>query len=418
MNFLISVAWRNLWRHRRRSLITAGAMAIGIAMCMASLCFQDGMFNQIFDVMVEQRLGHIQLHHPNYPGTRVMHDTIPDASQVLDTLDGQPTTQTASPRLNGFGLIGGEQKSAGALLVGVFPDRTATAGRLDDRILEGRYLANEAAGEVVLGHKLFADLELKDKAAPFTGDYEVVVVTQAADGSLGNAIYTVVGTYKTGDDQMDRAGGYLHLTDLQDLLVLPDQIHQVTLLTHNPNTIASSTAALRQVIQSDALEVQAWWEADPQTANLMNLRDTSMFIVLGIVLGAAAFGVLNTMMMSVFERTRELGVLRALGIRAGRMIGLVVLESTFLAGVSCVLGLILGGALDYYLVTVGYDMSAASPDGFSFNGVMLDPVVYGAVYPSSIAVVVSAVFIISILASLWPAWRAASLRPVEAIRTE
>lgn len=411
MRFLVTVAWRNLWRHRRRSLITAVAMAFGVGMCMATLAFTDGMFESMFEVMVEQQLGHVQVHHPDYPSKRVLHDSIGGAEAVLAEIDAHPDTQASSPRLNGFALIGGEEKSSGAMLVGIDAARSAKVSPLIERIEQGRFLQSDAPGEILLGHKLFDDLEVELGEA-------VVVVTQASDGSLGNAVFDVVGTYKSGNAQMDRAGAYLHLGELQELLVLPDQVHQITVLANDADAIEPYAADLQQRIGTDTRQVQAWWEASPQTSQMMGMRDFSALIILGIVFGAAAFGVLNTMMMSVFERTRELGVLRALGIRPGRLVGLILVESFFLAGLSAAIGLVIGGVLDWYIVTYGFDFSSAGEDGFSFSGIVLDPVIYGVVRPMSVAYIIVAVFVVSVLSSLWPALRAARLRPVEAIRSE
>ena len=190
------------------------------------------------------------------------------------------------------------------------------------------------------------------------------------------------------------------------------------MLTRDPGAIEAYAEELSQAIGSDTVQVQPWWEASPQTSQMMGMRDFSALLILGIVFGAAAFGVLNTMMMSVFERTRELGVLRALGIRPGRLVWLILIESFFLAGLSAVIGLMIGGVLDWYIVVHGLDFSSAGEDGFSFSGIVLDPIIYGVVRPISIAYIVVAVFVVSVLSSLWPALRAARLRPVEAIRSE
>jgi len=150
----------------------------------------------------------------------------------------------------------------------------------------------------------------------------------------------------------------------------------------------------------------------------MGMRDVTAFFFLGIVFAVAAFGVINTMMMSVFERTRELGVLRALGLRPNRLVRLVVIESFFLAAIAATIGLSVGGLLDWYLVVYGLDFSGSLPEGFSYEGVMLDPVMKGEVRAWPIAATVVSVFGVSMLASLWPAWRAAKVQPVEAIRSE
>ncbi len=409
MHFFVAVAWRNLWRHKRRSLITAVAMAFGVGLCMVTVAFNDGMFEDMFEVMVEQQLGHLQVHHPAYPSKRVLDDTLKGGEALLAAIDAHPDTAAASPRLHGFVLVGGEKKSAGALLVGIVPERERQVTPLADRVQQGTFLTGP--GQILVGHKLLEEIEVS------LGD-EVVVVTQAADGSLGNALFTVAGTYKSGNVQMDRAGAYLGLDELQDLLVLPDQLHGVTVLADDPAALDAYATDLRARVGTDEVSVETWWEASPQTAQLMGMRDASAIIVLGIVFGAAAFGILNTMMMSVFERTRELGVLRALGIRPGHLVLLVVVESVFLAALASSIGLVIGGVLDGYLVVYGLDMSTAAEDGFSFQGVMLDPVIHGVVRWQSVLLVIGSVFLVSVGASLYPAFRAARLRPVEAIRSE
>jgi ABC-type lipoprotein release transport system permease subunit len=408
---LVTVAWRNLWRHRRRTLLTAVAMAVGIALCMASAAFTDGTFATLFDVLVEQQLGHVQVHHPSYPKTRDVNDTLPDADALLARIDAHPGVRAAAGRLSGFALVGGETGTAGALLVGVDPARERAITPFHERVREGRFLADSPAQEIVLGHELAAEIGAK------LGD-SVVVVTQSSDGSLGNVLLTVVGTAKTGNAQIDRAGALVHVADLRDLLVLPDQLHEVLVLTDDPDTIADTATALRQEIGSDTVEVVPWWEASPQTASMMNLRDTSTAIVIGVVFGAAAFGVLNTMMMSVFERTRELGVLRALGMRPRRLVALILVESGGLAILASLIGVALGLLLDVYLVRSGIDLSGSLEKGYEFSGVVLDPIVKGVVRVEPIVTIVVAVFVVTFGASLWPAWRAARLRPVEAIRSE
>ncbi len=411
MSFLFTVAWRNLWRHRRRSLITATAMAVGVALCMATICFQDGMFELMFDVMVEQQLGHAQVHHPDYPGKRALQDTVPHASETLAALERVEGTEAVAGKLQGFALLGGSEKSTGALLVGLDPARERVVSKVEARVRSGRFLADAPAGEIVLGVKLAEELKLA------LGD-EVVAVTQSADGSLGNALYTVVGTARTGNAQLDRGGAWMHLADLQSLLVLEDQVHAVTVLTTDADAIDAWVGRARAAVGSDTLEVLSWSEAAPQSAQMIQMQDLSAVIVLTIVFGAAGFGILNTMMMSVFERTRELGVLKALGLRPARMVGLVLVESVLLASLSAVIGLALGGLLDAWLVTKGLDFSASLKDGFSMAGIVIDPVVKGSVRWQSVASIVAALYAVSLLASLWPGIRAARLEPVAALRAD
>ncbi len=411
MSFYWSVAWRNLWRQKRRSLITAFAMATGVALCMTIIAVTDGMYSDMFEIMVEQQLGHVQVHHPDYPKKKLLFDTLGDRDALIEQLEAIEGTAAVSPMLASYALVGGEDKSTGARLVGIDPARDGQVSPLKDRVKEGVYLSDEASHQILLGHALAEDLGVT------LGD-EVVAVTSAADGSVGNDLYTVVGLYKSGDVAMDKSGGYLHIDDAEELLFLPDQAHGLTLLTGSHELVEEYALSVHGSIGAETVQVQAWWDASPSTAQLMSMRDATAFFMLSIVFGVAAFGVINTMLMSVFERTREMGVLRALGLRPGKLVLLIVLESFFLAAVAATIGLVMGGLFDWYLVVYGLDFSGAAPDGFSFEGVMLDPVMKAEVRPMGIILTVVCVFGVSVLASLWPAWRAARLQPVTAIRSE
>ena len=410
MSTLIAIAWRNLWRHKRRSLITATAMAVAVAMCMSLIAFTDGMYGKMFEIMVDQQLGHVQIHHPDYPGTRQMVDSIPEAEATLKAIEGTERALGATGRLNGFALLGGSKKSTGAQLQGLEPGRELPLTHVDHRIVQGRYLASDPAHEIVLGTGLAEELSLA------VGD-EVVAFTQSADGSLGNDLYTVVGLSSTGNAAMDKGGAWMHLADLQELLVLPDQVHSIMVLSRDADDLVAFKDVLKGVVP-EGTEVQTWSEASPQTAELMGMQSFASLFMLGIVFAVASFGVLNTMMMSVFERTRELGVLKAIGLRPTQMVSMVLWESVFLAALAGGIGLVFGGLLDLLVVYVGFDMSAGSPDGFEIMGVRLDPIIYGEVTPFSLFAPISALVGVSVLASVWPAWRAARLQPVEAIRTE
>ncbi len=409
MSTLIAIAWRNLWRHKRRSLITATAMAVAVALCMSLIAFTDGMYNKMAEIMVDQQLGHVQVHHPDYPGTRQLLDTVPGADQVLAIIDGSDTVIGATGRLNGMALLGSDKTSTGVLLQGIDPARELPLTHVDERVIDGRYLADDAGKEMVIGAGLAEELEVG------VGD-EVVAFTQSSDGSLGNDLYTVVGLSSTGNAAMDKGGAWLHLKDLQELLVLPDQIHGIMVLTNEPDDLKGFAGALRDKLPED-VQVQTWREASPQTAEMMGMQSFASLLMLGIVFAVASFGVLNTMMMSVFERTRELGVLRAIGLRPAQMVSMVLWESAFLSVLAGSIGLAIGGVLDVLVVTVGFDMSAGG-EGFEVMGVRFDPIIYGDVTPFSVYAPISALILVSIGSSLWPAWRAARLRPVEAIRAE
>lgn len=409
MAFLFQVAWRNLWRQGRRSLITASAMAIGVALCMFMTAFADGMYVKMFDVLVSQKLGHAQVHHPDYPRTKILHDTIPDGDALLAEIDALPETEAATARLFSYGLLASSETSTGGQLLGVQAEREQKVRDIDSDIVEGSFDISE--GRAVVGKGLAKTLEIG------VGD-ELIVIVQAADGSMGNELYEVSGVFSTGAAALDRAGAFVSLEALQQVAALPDAIHEILVLTQDPEGSEALANAIKGLPDADDVLVRPWFEADPTTYDMMQLQDAGMFMMLFFVFALASFGVLNTMLMAVFERTRELGVLRAIGLGRGQLMALVILESCFLGLLAITFGGVLGGLLDWWAVTQGVPMGAGveQMDGFEYQGVSFGSRIYGVVRPEGVVITLSMVFIVCVLASLWPAWRAAHLRPVEAMR--
>lgn len=424
MTPLLAMAWRNLWRHRWRSLLTALAMGMGVGLCMATITLYEGMFATLREIMIDRQVGHVQVHHEDYVGRRGMYDAIPNADAVVDSLDALPTSTGVVSRLYGNALLGTEARSNGVQLVGVLPDREAAATHLDAVMPTalrggrdpGRFLAPEAAREVVLGWELAEDLEVD------VGD-EVVAVTQDAMGGIGNEAYTIVGLFRSGDTLMDRSGVYLHQDDLQELLALDDQVHEIRVLTTSDARATVTTletdieAALAKLSPEDTpLSVRPWWTVQPLAAQMLDMQTISQVIIMGIVFFLAGLGVINTMLMSVLERTREIGVIRALGMKPATVVLVITLEAAFLAILAGALGLVIGGALDAWLVYGGVDFSVGDDEGFTAGGFTLPPVLYGKVTVASVLQPLLGAMLFAVIAAIWPAVRAARLRPVDAIR--
>lgn len=405
---LMRLAWRNVWRQRRRSLVTSSAMAIGIALCMSLIAFQDGFNVEMKRVMIDQRLGHIQLHHPDYPGRGAMHDAISSIDARIAELEARPDIRAVTARLKGPSLIGGPTKAEGGALTGVDPTREESVTQASLMVTQGRYLSSTPQQEVVLGFELAKNIEVG------LGD-DVVILTQAADGSMGNTLLTVVGLISTGDEKTDKLGAFTHLADLQELLWMADKAHEITVVTHSGNELGTLAETLRASPAGEAALVRTWKEIDPQTFKMIKTQEDMGVLVLLIVLSVAGIVILNTMMMTVFERTRELGVLKALGMRPGGVMGLITAEAAALSTLSVIIGLTVGGLLDWYLVTQGVKFM----DGdLTFAGVRFSGRLTGVVRAEPIIQTVVLTYVISILAALWPALRAARLDPVKSMRQE
>lgn len=408
MRFTFAVAWRNLWRHPVRSGLTASGMSIAVIMVMWMVSYMGGMYGQIYDVMINQKLGHVQIHHPDFPGRHLMHDTLADADALLTAVEALSETVGATGRLTAFGLVGSSETSTGGKLVGIDPVTEHAVTGLDERVRQGRMFTPGAANEAVIGLQLAEELKLEVGG-------EVVVILQAADGSMANELYSVVGIAKTGDGMLDRGGVWVDRTALQELLALPDQLHEVLVLTSDMDLAPALSAAVKGVV-GDAPLVRTWQETDPQTAQMAGFQALSIGIMLFIFYGVAGLGILNTMLMAVFERTRELGLLQALGLKPGRIRAIVLAESFMLALVATSIGGSIGLGIQYLMTTKGMDMSV-NGQGMEYMGLVLDPVIKGTYEPATTMFTLVFVFVVALGASLWPAYRATRMDPIEAMRT-
>ncbi len=294
------------------------------------------------------------------------------------------------------------------------PADEAKVRGLDQDIVEGAWLPTAAAQKVVLGVDLADSLDAK------LGD-ELVVVTSAADGSMGNALYTVGGILKTGSVFIDKSGAFLHRDDAQELFALEGRVHEIVVLAEDKAHIDPVADAVKTAMAKPADEageggvlVRSWAEVSPSSYQLITMQDAIGLLLSFLIFGLAGLGILNTMLMSVFERTRELGVLIALGLKPRQVLSVILLETLLLTVIAMVVGLLLGGLLDWYLVTYGINWGTE----FEFSGIRIPARMMGVVRPEGIVTVVLSLFFISFFASLWPAARAARLHPVVAMREE
>jgi ABC-type lipoprotein release transport system permease subunit len=412
MRALASIAWRNVLRYPRRTFLTALAMGLGVMLSMVMMTLTDGLYSQMRDVIVTRTLGHVQVHHPDYPGRRGMYDTIEDASTVVDALRELDESVAVTTRLYGNALLGGEERTEGVQLIGIEPAGEIGMRKLDTKVLQGAFLGAEPGNGILLG------VDLADKLEADIGD-TVVAVTQAADGSMGNELYEVRGVLRVGSPMLDRSGAFLHVEDLANLLALQGSVHEITVVgadDSNPS-VATLASAVGGALADTELLVRPWQEVDPASAGIFGLQSVSNAVTMFFFLAVAATGVINTLLMSVFERTRELGVLRALGVRPRELVALVVFESVFIGFLATAGGMLLGLAASGWLIVQGLDLSVDG-EGISSGAVTFDPVIYGELNVATVVGPVVGVFVMAVLASLWPAWRAASLQPVEAMRGE
>lgn len=408
MKLVFAMAWRNLLRQRWRTALTALMMGMAVALCMVMLAFVDGVHGQLRDVLILGSLGHVQVTDPDWPGRRTLSETIDRAESRIAAIEGAPGVEGVAARVYGPALAGGADRTGGVQVIGLMPEREVTFRKFEKQLVAGRWL-DGTPGDAVIG------VDLAKTLAVGVGD-SVVTMTQSADGSLGNALYTVVGTLRTGG-AIDKSGLLVSLADAQALLALEGRVHEITVIGESDDeaVVAGLATAVGAALASPDLLVRTWYQVDPGTADLFRIQAISLVIFVALFMAVAATGVVNTLLMSVYERTRELGVLRALGVRPRMLVALIFTESVLIGVLGVIGGVVAGLGMDAYTVLHGVDLSVKG-GGMSAANVQLDPILYARLTVRSVLLPVVEVMLFSMIAAIWPAWRVARLQPIDAIR--
>ena len=414
---LLQLAWRNLWRNPRRTFIAMAAIALGYSMLLFVACLMAGLRWQMIENGTRLVLSEIQVHAPGYYPSRSIQKTVggakgTDVGALLAAITADPRVYAAAPRAYGYGMASASRgSSAGVALMGVVPDQEPKVTVLNKQIVKGTYLTKLMPNRVVVGDKLAGVIGVDVGS-------EIVLLTQAADGSMGNDLYMVGGIFHTGLDVMDRNLVLMPLSALQELLHLsPGRIHEVGIKLYNITEATTVAAALEaRLSKTLPVKVSAWPELAPDLADYVQFNHGVTLVLFFIFFLLAVIGIMNTMLMAVFERTRELGMLMALGMRPVQVIGLIMAEAAGLAAASLVLGGAIGAPLLWYLQEHGLDLGGATGEVVSVAGVVVGHLWYGRQDFPAYAQAAVGLAVTALVSALYPAWRAAHFRPTEAIR--
>ncbi len=404
----IKLAWRNLWRNTRRTLITVSAMSLGLSIMILTFALVEGMNDQMVYYTTRLSAGHIQIHKKGYFENKDIYDYIPvPSTELIQTIEGPDVH--GSPRLFGSGLASSGENSTGVLLWGVDPRQERRVTELSSHLLKGRFLTSSSAKDVVIGKMLAESLRVD------IGD-ELIILTQAADGSLANDIFYVIGVLQSIGDEIDRGAVIMGIDELREILMLQDKIHEVAIALTHPEIVDVVESSLEKTLEGRDLEVLSWKEIFPQIKEMLELNKVWTYIMLLIIFGLASLGVLNTMLMALFERIRELGLIMALGLRPVSIVCMILLETFLLALISTAIGGAVGIGGGLYLQAHGWNLSGMS-EGFSMSGVTVSTTIYPRPTVEGIFISIACMILVSLLAALYPAIKAGRLEPVVALST-
>jgi len=402
---MFKMAFRNIFRQKRRSLLTGLTMLGGCVLGALALGLIDGTYNDIVGKFTRNRLGHIQVHARGYVDRPSLIKVMRNYRDVGTMIDQAPEVEAWAPRVIAAGLASVGERTDAIRIIGIDPVRENTATLFNKKITHGRPFSARDSKEIILGPSLAQDLKAS------LGD-EVVLVSQAADGSLANDVYRLVGLAETGELASDRTTAYLHIDEARDLFALEDAVHEIVVICRSLKRVLDLNSFLRGSLGSFTVEVQPWQEFAKSFYNAMQADRRGHEIMLVILLVVVAFGVLNTTLMSVLERRREYGVLKALGTRPRQVFRLIVFEVLLLAAASIIVGAGFGLVVNSFFARheIAILAEPITFGGMEFKSVMTEASVRTVIVPA-LTVLFSA-----LLVSLMPAVKAARTEPARAIR--
>jgi putative ABC transport system permease protein len=411
---LLRIAWRNLWRHTRRTLLTALAFGAGVFLLIFFLGLGDGMHEKMIETGIRMGSGHVVV-EPEGARREVAADLLlaPDVVSALRAVLAMPRIareiEGSAPRLVGSGLLSSANNAAGVEIIGVDAAREANLSLLPDRIVAGTFLGPDgAAPPVVVGRALAEKLKVKLGS-------KVVLMSQAG-AEIESQLLRVGGIFATGMEDVDGHLISVRLDDFQKLLGRPGALTQEAIFLHRAGDAGEVRRLIAAALARRPVDVLTWRQALPQLDQFVVLDDAGNYIFNAILLVMVTLGVLNTVLMTVLERRREFGLLAALGMRPS-LAGLMVLsESMLITALGTGIGLAAGLAAHRYFAVHGLDIAAMSSTTFSAAGVAIDSVVHFYLYPGRIRWSLLFIAMLGIAAALYPAMRAARTPPTEAMR--
>ena len=402
---ILKIAFRNIFRQKRRTILTALAMIVGFTLSSVFIGWSDGTYSNIITTFTGNQIGHIQVHSKGYLEKPSLYKTIDNVYIVGEAIQSIPEVEAWSPRLFGTGIGSVNEKSTGIRIIGIDVARETAATQFDKKIIEGTTLTETASAQAVIGKGLA-------KILAATIGSEIVVFSQAADGSIANDLYEIVGILESGDAIMDRVACYLHIEDAQQLFVLAGRVHEIVVTVSKIKKVAIATEGIRSRINDPSLEVSPWQVVAKSFYQAMKADQQGDAIGRIIIMLIVAIGVLNTVLMSVLERTREYGVLKAVGTKPRQIFSLVIAEVVIIAIASICIGAILGIIINYLLSINGIKL----PQEFTYGGMKFGTM-YTEVNMQSLIIPAITVMLSAIIVSLFPAIKAARILPAKAMRT-
>ena len=409
MSIESKMAWRNIWRNPRRTVLTICAITFASILLVFMLSFQFGSYETMINTSVKISTGHLQIQAEKYQEKKSIRYVIPDPQKVAVIVNTIPEVAAYTFRGQAFALISSKNRSYGVVVTGIDPPGEANVSRIKKLVREGNFLSATDVNQAVVGKLLAKNLRVK------IGD-ELTLLGQGRDGSIAATVLQVKGIFSSGIDEFDRSAIQIPLSTFQDIFTMDEAVHEIVVIGRALSDVSGIKAQLQEALPAlnsrKPLKTLDWQEIMPGLRQAIEMDLVSGLIFYGLLIIVVAFSILNTFLMAIFERTKEFGVMMAIGTSPRRLTKVLLIESMTMTMIGIIAGIVLGIALTYYFQVYGIDFSGGSELLSQFG-------ITGRMYPKlsilSVSIGPFMVLFFTFFAALYPALKIRRLRPVEAM---
>jgi len=401
ISLIISLAWRNLWRNQRRTAVILFAMVLGVWAMIVTAAFMRGMSIQALDDTIQNLTGHIQIHQKKYLDDPVIENSFDIDTAVINSLT-HPNISQWSKRLRLPAVISSERDTAGITLIGIDPLQEAPLSFLQTAVVEGQYFQNNNDKGIIIGKKLAENLETK------LGK-RVVVMSQNMNNEIADKGFRITGIYDTPQEGMETAFIFMTFNSAEKLLGINGLASEIVIMTKSLEHVSTTLDSIKS--ENPHLDSQSWDTLQPFTKLIEEMYTDFQYVWHLIVFLAMSFGIINTLLMTIFERTREFGLFQALGLKPRFILAQVWIEAVFMLTIA----LIIGNFVSWLTVLStgeGIDVSAFAQ---GMEMAQLSNIIPFIIVQEDLILANIIVITLGLLTSLYPAWRASRLVPASAI---
>ncbi len=404
---IFTVSWRNVWRNKLRSLVIITAIAVGVFAGVFTTAFMQGMSDQRIESAIKTEISFIQLHNPKFEEAQDINALINKVDEKKEKISEIQNVSGQSERIVINGMAASAETSSGVRLYGINTEDEFKVTNINEKLIEGEFFDGIKRNPVVIGHKLADKLNLKLRS-------KIIFTFQDYEGNLTGGAFKIAGIYKTSNSMFDESTIFVRKSDLQRLTMIPENsAHEIVVNLDNQEF--DKTVKTKIVELFPDTKTKLWTELKPELALFNEVMGMYMYIFVGIILFALGFGIVNTMLMVVLERVKEIGMLLAVGMNRMRVFKMIVLETVFLSLTGGFVGIVLGGLVSQYFSVNAIDLSiwSAGLSKIGWSSLVNTSISFGSLIGITLMVIIT-----GILAAIYPARKALKLNPADALRTE